>query len=128
MAVAKNTAVVQFATPTASWGTISHFGIWDSASGGTFLGSSPLDNNRAVQIGADVEFAPEALQVTVPRGEFTTAVARDMLAVVLGSSGNRHISLHTSAPGDAGTTGEVSTSGTSYARKNIAYNGWTITD
>jgi len=35
--VSSNSALIQYPTATAPWGTITHFGIWSAASGGTFL-------------------------------------------------------------------------------------------
>jgi hypothetical protein len=35
--VAANSTLIQFPVATASWGVITHFGIWSAASGGSFL-------------------------------------------------------------------------------------------
>ena len=61
--VSSNNAVIQFATPTGSWGTVTHFVVWD---GNVALGSEALTTSRAVATGSDVEFAVGVLTVTVP--------------------------------------------------------------
>ena len=61
--VSSNNAVVQFAVPTGSWGTVSHFSLWAST---TFLGSESVTTSRTVNTGADVEFAIGDLTITVP--------------------------------------------------------------
>jgi hypothetical protein len=48
--VASNTAVIQYPTATANWGTITHFGIWSAVSGGTFLGWNTVTIPKAINI------------------------------------------------------------------------------
>lgn len=130
MAIATSNVIIQYGTPSSSWGTISHYGLWTAATGGTFLGSSSLTTSRSVATGADAEFPSGDFTVTVPRGELSNAGARLALAGVTGttSSTTRYVSLHTSSPGTAGTTGEVSTSSTGYAREGIDGDEYTISD
>jgi hypothetical protein len=59
----KNTALVQFPTATASWGTITHFGIWSAASGGNLLGYNTVTTAKAVAIDDAVKWDPNALAV-----------------------------------------------------------------
>lgn len=33
----QNAALIQFPAPTADWGTVTHLGLWDAPTGGTFL-------------------------------------------------------------------------------------------
>lgn len=46
--VASNTGVVQYPTATAPWGTITHFGLWSAASGGSFLGYNSVVTPKTV--------------------------------------------------------------------------------
>jgi len=46
--VAANTAIIQYPTATAPWGTITHFGLWSAASGGTFLGSNSVVTPKTI--------------------------------------------------------------------------------
>lgn len=47
---AANTALVQYPTATASWGTVTHFGIWSAASGGTFYGGASVVTPKVIDI------------------------------------------------------------------------------
>lgn len=49
--VAANNGVIQFPQATGSWGTITHFGIWSAASGGSYLGGEAVDVSKAIGIG-----------------------------------------------------------------------------
>lgn len=62
--VAGNTAVVAFATATASWGTISYFGLWTAATAGTFQGSGQLATPKPVASGDQVRFLAGGLTLT----------------------------------------------------------------
>lgn len=48
--VAANTTVLQYPTATASWGTITHFGLWSAASGGSFLGYNTVVTPKAIGV------------------------------------------------------------------------------
>lgn len=61
--VASNTAIVQFPTATADWGTITHVGVWTAASGGTLVAWQPLTASRAVQIDDVFRFLAGKMQV-----------------------------------------------------------------
>lgn len=61
----QNTAVITFPTATASWGTITHFSIWDAASGGNCLVYGTVTPSQSVPSGATASFAAGALDVSV---------------------------------------------------------------
>ena len=44
-------ADVTFPTATASWGTVTHIGIWNAASGGQLLYHTPLDSSKTIDSG-----------------------------------------------------------------------------
>ena len=48
--VASNSAVIQFPTATANWGTITHFGIWSAASAGNFIGGWPVTVAKPISV------------------------------------------------------------------------------
>jgi hypothetical protein len=62
--VASNSAILTYPAATASWGTISFFGIWTAASGGTFQGSGAVTTPKAVNSGDTARFAANALTIT----------------------------------------------------------------
>lgn len=63
--VTDNAAAITFPSPTANWGTITHFGIWDASSGGNLLVHGALTTPKTVNNGdAAPSFATGALVIT----------------------------------------------------------------
>jgi hypothetical protein len=60
-----NSAQIQFPTASGSWGTQTHFAIFDAATDGTFLGSGPLGTPRTVVSGNAPDFAVGTLTIPV---------------------------------------------------------------
>ena len=56
-----NTASLQFPSATADWGTCTHFGIWDAATGGNLLIYAPLTVARTITNGTTPSFGAGAL-------------------------------------------------------------------
>lgn len=64
--VSSNSADVTFPTATASWGTVTHIGIWDSASGSTnMLYHTPLDSSKTIDTGDIFKITASNLTVTL---------------------------------------------------------------
>lgn len=59
-----NNGTITFATPSASWGTVTHFAIWDAASAGNCLLYGALTVSKTINSGDTVSFAAAALSVT----------------------------------------------------------------
>ena len=66
-----NLNAVIFATATAAWGTITHWGIFSALSGGTLRSSGPLASAQIVNSGNIATFAAGALRVQL--GDSTDA-------------------------------------------------------
>lgn len=62
--VTANVSVITFQSPTGSWGTVTHFGILDAASGGNLLFHGSLSIPQTVNSGNTVSFSAGALQIT----------------------------------------------------------------
>jgi len=60
-----NNAAVTFPQATGSWGTITHFGIFDAITAGNQLGSGALSTSRLVNSGDTPEFAINDITVTL---------------------------------------------------------------
>lgn len=60
-----NAAAINFPTPTASWGTVTHFALMDAATVGNMLGWAPLTTSQAIGTGNTVSFAVGELDVSV---------------------------------------------------------------
>jgi hypothetical protein len=57
---------ISFPAPTANWGVITGFGIFDAATGGNLIIQSPLQSNKTVNNGdAAPAFPPGSLVITV---------------------------------------------------------------
>lgn len=62
--LARNNANVQYPAASANWGTITHFGLWSAASGGTFYISGAMTTPKAVNIDDIARFSTNQLTVS----------------------------------------------------------------
>ena len=61
-----NASTITFPTPTANWGTVVAFGIFDATSGGNLLVWGPITPNKTINNGDPAPtFAAGALDVTI---------------------------------------------------------------
>jgi hypothetical protein len=61
-----NVSAITYPAPTANWGVVTHFGIWDAASSGNLLVYGALTTSRTINSGDSAPvFAAGALEVTV---------------------------------------------------------------
>lgn len=63
--VSTNSADVTFPTATASWGTVTHIGIYDASTGGNLLYHTPLDIAKTIDTGDIFKIATGNLSVTL---------------------------------------------------------------
>lgn len=63
--VVTNSAEIAFAESTASWGTVTHFVIYDAKTGGNLLMYGPLSSNRTVEAGTLMVVRPNSLSLSV---------------------------------------------------------------
>lgn len=59
-----NGTAITFPTPTASWGTVTHFGIFDAPTGGNLLRWGALTVSKTIDPGDQVTFPPGDLTMT----------------------------------------------------------------
>lgn len=59
-----NINAITFATATGSQGTVTHVGIWDSATTGNFLGGAALSTPVVIANGDTPQFGVGALDIT----------------------------------------------------------------
>ena len=63
--VTDNAAAITFPAPTASWGVVTHFGIWDAATAGNLLCFGALTTPKTINNGdAAPSFAIGVLDIT----------------------------------------------------------------
>lgn len=61
----ENAAVITFPTPTAGWGTVTHWGVYDAATAGNLLFYAPLTVSKTINTGDAVSFAAGALSLQI---------------------------------------------------------------
>lgn len=61
---ATNTVEIDFGTATGSWGTITHFALFDASSGGNMLHFGSVTTSKSVGNGDPVKFPASTLTVT----------------------------------------------------------------
>jgi len=59
-----NANAISFTTPTGSWGTVTHFGVFDAATVGNLLYWGALTASKTIGTGDPVSFAAGALVIT----------------------------------------------------------------
>jgi len=59
-----NGNAITFPQATGSWGTITHFGFSDAASGGNVLAYAALSSSQAVASGSTLRFPASSLTIT----------------------------------------------------------------
>ena len=123
IAVRRNSSVSTFANPTGTWQVPAHASLWTAATGGDFLGSSPLTGNVAAPV-ADtiVRFPPRALEVEVLHDQGMVDEDREFSLVGATRSLNAfttttvYAGLHTSEPGADGANEFTAALSPGYAR------------
>lgn len=118
-----NAVEIEWADPIGSWGTPSHWAIFDAGTAGNMWAHGSISGDlRAINVADDpVSFATGALIVSVgmsPSDYLETLILNHMLrSATWTKPANVYGALHLLAPGDVGT-GEFT--GTGYGRVSIA--------
>ena len=60
-----NSADITFPTATASWGTVTHIGIWNNSAGGDLLYHTALDSSKTIDSGDIFKITATNLTVTL---------------------------------------------------------------
>lgn len=121
-----NAGGVTFPTATGSWGTITHYAVFDAITGGNMLGHGALTVSNSVVNGNIVTFAIGAIVVSFNSGGFSTYLANKFLDHVFKVASytvptNICCGLSTANPGDS-ASGLAEPSGNGYAR--VTLNTW----
>lgn len=120
-----NGTSISFVEATGSWGTVTHFGVFDASSGGNLLAWGALSSSVAPASGDTVTFDIGALALSLG-GAFGTSVRNGLLDLVFGGQSYSrpstvYAALFTAAPSANGGGTEVSVG--SYVRVTVANNG-----
>lgn len=123
----ENQDAITYATATANWGTVTHFGIFDAASGGNLLWHGALTSSSTVNNGGTYRIAVGDISIT-----FATGVSNYLRDSILNHCfgiaawtvpATLYTRLYTSNPTAAGGGTQVSGSGTAYAPEAVTNNG-----
>lgn len=60
-----NNGAISFPTPTAGWGTVTHWFLADASSGGNILFCAALTTSKTINTGDSVSFSAGALTITL---------------------------------------------------------------
>lgn len=60
-----NANAITFVTPTGSWGTVTHFALFDASTSGNMLAWAPLSASQAIGTGNTVSFDVGDLDITL---------------------------------------------------------------
>lgn len=60
-----NNVAITFPTPTASWGTVTHFGVWDGSTSGNLLVYGSLNIAKTINQGDTVTFPISSLSFQI---------------------------------------------------------------
>jgi hypothetical protein len=62
---ASNTSAIEFPTATASYGTVSHVGVYDASTGGNLLAYAALTTSKAIDTGDVLRVPAGDLDITL---------------------------------------------------------------
>lgn len=62
--VTRNAAAITFPTPSATWGTVTHFGIYDATTAGNLLFYGSLTISKTINQSDTVSFPADSLTIT----------------------------------------------------------------
>ena len=127
-----NDSLLNFVTASANWGTVTHWALMDASSGGNMLIYGEFADPIVINNGSTLRIA--AGQIDITYNAKSNYAAGKLLDHLFGIASwtvptDQYIGLFTAAPTDAGGGTEVSTSGTDYAREEVANDatGWSRT-
>lgn len=118
----QNTSAINFPTPSGSWGSVTHFGIWDASTTGNLLFYGALSSTIAPTSGGTVKFDAGVLDLALTGG-MSNYLAHALLSHTLRNSAysspgtSLYAALYTSAP--TASSAGTEASGTSYARVQV---------
>ena len=122
-----NNGVITFDAATGSWGTMTHYAIFDAATSGNMLAWGVLNTGKAVVDGNTPSIADQEIEASFNTGGVSDFLALELLDHVFGNgvytAPTLYVALSTVNPGDDGT-GNDEPAAANYARK--AHASWDV--
>lgn len=115
-----NTGAITFPQASGSWGTITHFAIFDHITAGNFLGSGELTLSKAIVSGNIPSFAAGDFDISLTTGGISDYLAEALIDHILKTTAytqptHIYVGLSTADPTDDGS-GLAEPSGDNYSR------------
>lgn len=115
-----NTNAVAYDEATGSWGTITHYALFDASTGGNMLAYGSLAVAKVVVAGNEMSIAAGEMDISVVTGAISNYLAHKMLDHMLKTTSYtpasaKYFGVSTANPGDSGS-GLAEPSGNNYAR------------
>lgn len=119
---------VTFDEATGSWGTISHWGIFDAESSGNMLAHGAFAASKSIVSGNTASVADAEIYVEFSAGEISNALAHKLLDLMFRNQAyaapDTYVALCTATIADDDTGSTITEpGGGSYARKQVNVNG-----
>jgi hypothetical protein len=113
-----------FAMATGAWGTVTHWALFDAASGGNMLAYGDFGQSKAIVAGNTLTIPADSIYVTFEPGGVGTATVHDLLDLMFGgvaySAPATWLGVATETLGDATTGSTVAEpSGGGYGRVRV---------
>jgi len=123
----QNEDIVTFAEARLSWGTITHFALYDALTGGNMLAHGSLSTSKVVGNGDSIYFAAGDVNILISAGGFSDVYANYVLdhlfkGTSLTVPSNIFVALATAATVDADTGSTITEPADGYAR--VAHIAW----
>ena len=121
-----NTNDIAYDRATGTWGTITHYALFDAITGGNMLGYGSLPTPKPVVAGNEMTIEAGDMNITVNAGGFSNYAANKMLDHMLKVTSytpatHLYVGYSTANPGDSGS-GLAEPSGNGYAR--VEHDAW----
>jgi hypothetical protein len=126
----ENTGTITFPEATGSWGTVTHYAIFDSVTygAGNMLAHGALNDPKSIVSGNTASIADGKIEISFSAAEgLMTYLANKLLDHVFGngsySTPTLRFALSTTTPSNDGT-GITEPSGNNYSRVDDYFGGW----
>jgi len=126
--VITQSGTVTFDQASGSWGTITHWALYDALTAGNIMAHGALSTSKSVVSGNTPSVAGSEITVTFSAGEVSNYLANKLLDFAFRnqafSAPDTYIALMTANASDSSTGSTITEpSGNGYARKQVNVNG-----
>lgn len=122
----ENTGTISFTEASGSWGTVTHFAIFDHVSAGNMIAHGALSASKTIGAGDNASFQDGAIDISFNSGGISNFLANAILDHIFGTetydtTASIYVALSTANPTDSGS-GLAEPAPAEYARVN--HDSW----